>query len=36
MVINSGATTHFCSEEMDLPKEGESNKAVYLPNGDIT
>ena len=35
MVINSGATSHFCSEEMDLPKEGESNKAVYLPNGDI-
>ena len=35
MVIDSGATTHFCSEEMDLPKEGESNKAVYLPNGDI-
>jgi len=35
MVIDSGATTHVCSEEMDLPKEGESNKAVYLPNGDI-
>ena len=35
MVIDSGATTHFCSEEMDLPKEGKSNKAVYLPNGDI-
>jgi len=35
MVIDSGTTTHFCSEEMDLPKKGESNKAVYLPNGDI-
>ena len=35
MVIDSGATSHFCSEEMDLPKEGESNKSVYLPNGDI-
>ena len=35
MVIDSGATTHFCSEEMDLPEEGESNKAVYLPNGNI-
>jgi len=35
MVIDSGATIHFCSEEMDLPKEGESNKTVYLPNGDI-
>jgi hypothetical protein len=21
MVIDSGATSHFCSEEMDLPKE---------------
>ena len=35
MVIDSGATSHFCSKEMDLPKEGESNKSVYLPNGDI-
>ncbi len=35
MVIDSGATTHFCSEEMNLPEEGESNKAVYLPNGKI-
>jgi len=35
VVINSGAITHSCSEEMDLPKEGESNKAVYLPNEDI-
>jgi len=35
MVIDSGATKHFCSQKMDLPKEGESNKAVYLPNGDI-
>jgi hypothetical protein len=35
MVIDSGATSHFCSEEMDLPKEGESNKAVYLLNGNI-
>jgi hypothetical protein len=34
MIIDSGATSHFCSEEMDLPKEGESNKAVDLPNGD--
>jgi hypothetical protein len=34
MVIKSGATSHFCSKEMDLPKEGESNKSVYLPNGD--
>ncbi len=35
LVIDSGATSHFCSEEMDLPEEGESNKSVYLPNGDI-
>ena len=35
MIIDSGATSHFCNEEMDLPKEGESNKSVYLPNGDI-
>jgi hypothetical protein len=35
MVIDSGATTHFCSEEMDLPEEGQSNKAVYLLNGNI-
>jgi hypothetical protein len=34
MIIDSGATSHFCSEEMDLPKEGESNKLVYLPNGN--
>ena len=34
MVIDSGETSHFCSEEMDLPKEGESNKLVYLPNGN--
>ena len=35
MVIDSGATQHFCSKEMNLPKEEESNKSVYLPNGDI-
>jgi hypothetical protein len=35
MVIDSGPTSHFFTERMDLPKEGESNKAVYLPNGDI-
>jgi len=35
MIIDSGAASHFCSEEMDLPKEEESNKSVYLPNGDI-
>ena len=34
LIIDSGATSHFCSEEMDLPEEGESNKSVYLPNGN--
>jgi hypothetical protein len=34
MIIDSGATSHFCSEDMELPKEGESNKLVYLPNGN--
>jgi hypothetical protein len=34
MVIDSGATSHFCSEDMDLPEEGKSNKTVHLPNGD--
>ena len=32
MIINSGATSHFVSEEMNLPQEGKSNKQVYLPN----
>jgi len=34
MIIDSGATSHFCSKEMDSPKEGKSNKSVYLPNGN--
>ncbi len=34
MVIDSGATSHFFSEDMDLPEEGKSNKAVHLPNSD--
>jgi hypothetical protein len=32
-VINSGATSHFASEELDLPDEGQSQKTVHLPNG---
>ena len=32
MIIDSGATSHFVSEEMNLPQEGKSNKQVYLPN----
>ncbi len=32
IIINSGATSHFMSEDLDLPTEGTSNKEVYLPN----
>ena len=32
MIINSGATSHFISEEMNLPKGNKSNKEVHLPD----
>ena len=32
IIIDSGATSHFMSEDLDLPTEGTSNKEVYLPN----
>ncbi len=32
IIINSGATSHFISEELNLPSEGKSNKEVYLPD----
>ena len=32
IIIDSCATSHFMSEELDLPTEGTSNKEVYLPN----
>ncbi len=32
IIIDSGATSHFMSEEFKLPKLGQSNKFVYLPN----
>ena len=32
IIIDSGATSHFMSEDLNLPKEGPSNKVVYLPN----
>ena len=32
LVIDSGATSHFVPEEMDLPRKGKSNKEVYLPD----
>jgi hypothetical protein len=35
LVIDSGATSHFLPEEMDLPRKGKSNKEVYLPDNTI-
>jgi hypothetical protein len=32
LVTNSGATSNFVPEEMNLPKKGKSNKEVYLPD----
>ena len=32
IIIDSGATSHFMSEDLNLPTEGSSNKEVYLPN----
>jgi len=32
LVIDSGATSHFVPEEMNLPRKGKSNKEVYLPD----
>jgi hypothetical protein len=32
LIIDSGATSHFVTEEMDLPKMGPSNKTIYLPD----
>ena len=29
LVIDSGATSNFVPEEMNLPKKGKSNKEVY-------
>ncbi len=34
LVIDSGATSHFCSKDLDLPEEGKSSKSVHLPNGN--
>ena len=36
MVVDSGATSHFATETIDLPRTGEtSNKQVRLPDGNI-
>jgi hypothetical protein len=32
LVIDSGATSNFVPEEMNLPRMGKSNKEVYLPD----
>ncbi len=32
LVIDSGATSHFVPENMNLPKKGKSTKEVYLPD----
>jgi hypothetical protein len=32
LVFDSGATSHFVPEEMNLPRKGKSNKEVFLPD----
>ena len=32
LLIDSGATSHFVPETMNLPKKGKLNKEVYLPD----
>ncbi len=32
LVIDSGATSNFVPEEMNLSKKGKSNKEVFLPD----
>ena len=32
LVIDSGATSNFVPEEINMPKKGKSNKEVYLPD----
>jgi hypothetical protein len=32
LVIDSGATSNFVPENMNLPKKGKLNKEVYLPD----
>jgi hypothetical protein len=32
IIIDSGATSHFVSKNLDLPKTGHSNITVYLPD----
>jgi hypothetical protein len=32
IIINSDATSHLMSKDLDLPTDGVSNKEVFLPN----
>jgi hypothetical protein len=32
LIVDSGATSHFVTEDMNLPKMGSSNKTIYLPD----
>jgi hypothetical protein len=32
IIVDSGATSHFVTEDMNLPKTGPSYKPIYLPN----
>ena len=32
IIIDSGATSHFMTEDLNLPTDGASNKEVFLPN----
>ncbi len=32
IIFNSGATSHFMSEELNLPETGSSQTTVYLPD----
>jgi hypothetical protein len=32
LIVDSGATSHFVTEDMNLTKTGPSNKTIYLPD----
>ena len=33
MIVDSGATSHFVSNKINLPNMGKANEEVYLPDG---
>jgi hypothetical protein len=35
IIINSGATSHFMCNDLNLPNKGPLNKEVYLPNNMV-